>query len=1197
MTDPAPAPTPAATAPVPRKRRSFGVRVLKWTGIVVASLVVLVLVALYMPGVRQWAFEQGRSILAEAGVQSDSVSGEWTEMHLAGVALTDDEGVWLTAQEIVLSWSPWGLLSGTVDATHVELRGARLLREPAYKPAPDQADEPFAWPDLPVDITLHSLTGDLAVDQVVFGEALTAALNGKAALTSGGGDAEISLTRTDGVLGEMSLTARSNADLGDVEIKVNAKDQRVVALVTGDDRLSNLEVAFQATRVENSCTGQAAISARDGALATVGVNPNCTFAVQLPEVARLLDASAGLSGPANLSVQLIEDGTDKTTHFQLGADLSQLVSTDPQLAALLPGASAGALVMFTAGGVQVNNLQGQLASGKIAFTGSALVGDAVQAKADINASDLSVLRSDLKGQLQASFAYDTGAATPIAFTAKGTNVVAGDLGWASVDAIGNINAAGTGTVTLKAAGPVPIDLAVAVADAFGTALTVNAKGTVAGANVVATAAQSGATTKVDATIDTKRLDHLGALAGIAVSGGLKARVSGTLGAPDAGLTLEASVSGARYGGTEIGDATLTARGPMNALEIDLKGRAPLAPRVVDYSLAAVVADFGSARISALSVKSQSESLTATAPFTVDFAKDILVRDLNVSIARAGKNAGTIAANAELTPGGAKATATFKSIDLEALMALLSQQPVRGTLNATASLDGGAGRAELTGTVEGLRAGGDAARVPPANLALNGQWTGGRVSVTVTARAEGLPDATIRAAFPMARAADGGFPSPAPNAPLEGAVDWTGRIAPLWRLADIGNADLDGDARIQATIGGTLEKPQFAGSATIANGALNDEGTGLRLAAINIAANVEGDRVTVKGSATDGARGSMTIDAAAGLTGGIGGASGGITLSAMQPFARDDLVARLDGSLNLARGANGPLLNGKLSVSGIEAQIPEPGPPDLVKVDVIDPDKPKPVEPEKAPRAPGTPPPSGEDQTLALDVDIAIPGPAKVRGRGLDTIWRGNLRLFGDATDPRVEGKLTIMRGTWEFGPRSFNITDGSIEFDGGPTIEPRIDITATQEEDGFTGSLKLSGRASAPQISASSVPAAPQDEVFARLLFGRSVTSLSPLEGLQLANSIAEISGMSGGGPGVLTTIKDRFGLDVLTVDLGKGGDATVRAGRYLTDKVYFELRQGGDSAGTRGVLELQIDENLSVETEVGADSSSSVGGRYRYDY
>ncbi|MCC6919313.1 MAG: translocation/assembly module TamB domain-containing protein [Alphaproteobacteria bacterium] len=1186
--------TEQTTRPPQPPQGSVAVRILKWAGIVVGSIVLLLTAVLLWPGTRQWAFDYGRAILAEAGVQSASITGSWSEMTLSEVALTDDDGTWATAREIVISWSPLGLLSGNIIADRIELHGGHVYREPKYKPAADQADEPFAWPDLPVDIDAQSLTGDVTIDPAVIGEAITATLNGKAALTSGGGNAELAVVRSDGIAGEASVTARSTADLSDIEIAVNAKDARVAALLAGDDRLRNLQVAFQAMRKDLTCGGQAAISARDGALVSVGVNPDCTFAVTLTDVARLLDPSAGLTGPANVTVQLREDGTDKTTNFVIAADLSKIQSTDAMLARLLPGASVNGLVIVVAGGARLDNLQGQLAAGKIAFTGNAAVGTGIRANLDLNASDLTVLRPDLEGQMQARVVYDTAAATPIQIEAKASNVAAGGYSWRAITLSGSVDPAGSGLVVLKSdgGGDTPIDLTVNVADAF-TALKADAKGSVAGASIDARATQAGSAYDIAATIDAQQIDKLGALAGIDVSGALKADISGRFGMLAGAIKLKASISRGRYGATEIGEATLEANGPLNALVIDLKGRAPLPPRAVDYAIAATVRDFNSAAVSSLSVKSGTESLSTTQPFTVAFTNGVVIDGLDARFFRNGAEAGRIAATASQSSNGARTSVRVTSVNLEAIAGLAGIAPLKGTLNATAELDGGAGRASLDGTIAGLRATGAAGRAPPADVGFKGNWNGGQFRLTATATAQGLPGASADIAFPLARAADGGFPSPSPNAPLTGRISWTGRLAPLWRLADIDGQDLDGDADIQATLAGTISKPRFDGTVTLANGVYSNDLSGTRLAALNLQARASDDTITVTGSATDGARGSMEVNFTIRGTGGIGGVSGGVSLHKMQLLARDDVSGRVDGSLRLERNAAGPVLVGELTVLDLNASIPSPGPPDLVVVDVIDPAKPP--KPRKAAPAAAVESPAPAE-VLALAVDVLIPGPARVEGRGVESLWRGKLDVTGDASDPRLSGKLTLMRGTLAFGSRSFTLSEGEITFDGGPTIEPRIKIVATQTEADFTASITLSGRAAQPDLSVSSVPAAPQDEVFARLLFGRSVTNISPLEALELANSIAALSG-SGSAGGVLSNLRDRFGLDVLAVDVGENGQIGVKAGTYISRNVYFELRQGGDSAGAKGRLEIQIDENISVETEVGADSSSSVGARYKIDY
>jgi len=1186
--------TPTSIVPEnrPPRRSSLGWRIVKWTGIVVVTIVALFALAIFLPFTRQIAFDYGRGILADAGVQSASFTGSWDRMVLSKVALTDDEGVWATADELTISWSPFALLTGTVNADRAEFVNAYVYRQPAYAPAPDQKDEPFAWPDLPVDITLASLIGDVTLDQGVIGEAMTVKLTGRADLTGAGGAAELNLNRTDGVPGEAAVTARATADLGKIELSLNAKDQRIAALLAADDRLRDAAIALQLSRDGESCAGQASISARDGAVATIGVNPNCTFAVELTDVAKLLDVSSGLSGPANLSVQLVEDGDDETTNFRLSADLSRLQTTDASLAPLLPNASANADVTLRTGLVSISGLEAQLAGGKLTATGTAEIADTgTKAALDLAATDLSVLRPDLKGKLQAKLLYDTAAVTPMVVTAAGTDIVSGPLTYPSITLTGGIDATGTGRITLKGDGEAPIDVVADIVGGFGQAPSAKVTGEIASATIDASASQTADGTMITADLTTSRLDRLGALAGADLEGALAAKLIAVTGGANDSIDLDASVTGGRFGTTALGDAKLLAKGPLGALDVTLTGRAPADIRSLEYRIAATVADFATARVSAFRASTSDESIEAAGPFTVAFANGVTLDGLDARLAKSGKAAGQIAANASAGEGGAKTTVKLTAIDLQALTAVLGRETVTGLLDGSAELDGGAGRASINFNISNLRAAGPAGRAPPANLVMAGNWSGGVFRVTATATAQGLPDARAEVAFPLSRAADGGFPSPSPSAKLSGSLNWNGRIAPLWRLADIDGHTLDGDARIDATIGGTLSAPQLSGNATIANGAYANEILGTRLAALNVTLVMTGHQLTIKGSATDGARGRLDVDAAMGLSGGLGGSSGGVTLTAMQIVTRDDLVAAVDGSLKLVPGETGPVLQGALTVTGLEAEIPDPGLSDLVVVEVIDPDKPSIAKPVSKT-------PDGPAEVLTLDIAVSIPGPAKIEGRGLNSLWRGDLKVFGDAVDPRVEGKLTLLRGTMDFGSRSFQISEGEIEFDGGPTIEPRIKVVATQDDsDGFTASLTLSGRASEPKITASSVPAAPQDEVFARLLFGRSVSSLSAIEGLELANSIAVLSGGTDIRGGVLGNLRDRFGLDVLSVDLDEGGNASVKAGAYLANNIYFELRQGGASGGTTGRLELQIDENLSVETEVGADSSSSVGARYRLDY
>jgi translocation and assembly module TamB len=152
------------------------------------------------------------------------------------------------------------------------------------------------------------------------------------------------------------------------------------------------------------------------------------------------------------------------------------------------------------------------------------------------------------------------------------------------------------------------------------------------------------------------------------------------------------------------------------------------------------------------------------------------------------------------------------------------------------------------------------------------------------------------------------------------------------------------------------------------------------------------------------------------------------------------------------------------------------------------------------------------------------------------------------------------------------------------------------------------GRASRPEIALSSQPTLPQDEILARILFGKSASNLSSLEAAQLAVAAAELSA-GGGGPGLLDRLRSFVGVDVLrvgsaeTAGTGADGDAeggttpTVEAGKYVTDDVFVGVEQGATADSSKVTVEVEVTDNIAVESDVGATGSGNLGIKFQWDY
>jgi translocation and assembly module TamB len=127
----------------------------------------------------------------------------------------------------------------------------------------------------------------------------------------------------------------------------------------------------------------------------------------------------------------------------------------------------------------------------------------------------------------------------------------------------------------------------------------------------------------------------------------------------------------------------------------------------------------------------------------------------------------------------------------------------------------------------------------------------------------------------------------------------------------------------------------------------------------------------------------------------------------------------------------------------------------------------------------------------------------------------------------------------------------------------------------------------------SSEPDLPEDEVLARLLFGRGIATLSAFQAAQLAASVATLTGQ--GGEGLLDGLRENFGLDDLDVTTDDEGGVAVRAGRYLSDNVYTDVVV---SEGQTSIeIHLDLTRSVTVTGRASDDGESSIGIYFERDY
>jgi len=231
-------------------------------------------------------------------------------------------------------------------------------------------------------------------------------------------------------------------------------------------------------------------------------------------------------------------------------------------------------------------------------------------------------------------------------------------------------------------------------------------------------------------------------------------------------------------------------------------------------------------------------------------------------------------------------------------------------------------------------------------------------------------------------------------------------------------------------------------------------------------------------------------------------------------------------------------------------------------------------------------------SLHLDLTLTAAGQVFVRGRGLDAELGGSLHLGGTTHDVIPSGSFGLIRGRLDLLGNRFTLTDGSASMVGDFT--PFVTLVATTESDGISTSVTLSGRANSPEIAFSSIPELPQDEVLARLIFRRSLATLSPFQAAQLALSVATLTGRAESS--ILSRTRHAMGLDDLDFTVDDNGNTALRAGRYLTDRVYTDVTV--DSTGRGEVsINLGLTPGVTLRGRTDTEGRSGVGIYFERDY
>ncbi len=497
---------------------------------------------------------------------------------------------------------------------------------------------------------------------------------------------------------------------------------------------------------------------------------------------------------------------------------------------------------------------------------------------------------------------------------------------------------------------------------------------------------------------------------------------------------------------------------------------------------------------------------------------------------------------------------------------------------------------------------------PAAPAIDWQadWSGFALAAT---RAAGLPALAIAASGKSTTAAstvaaklsgaglaltvDGTLPFKGSGLDLK--ADGTVPLA-LLALSSSRELRLAGNASVNVAVGGALAAPAVSGGVDLANATIIDGETGFGISGANGHIAFDGRKATIENLSGRFSQG------------------GTVTLTGSVATDQSDLPADLTVSVNNGRYADGNVVNttfsGNLAIKGpllgdgtvtgsidlgrTEIQLPDRvgGPANALDVQHVN------APPDFKPPIPQTPQGSADNTPAGggLNLDIALTGNSGiyVRGFGIDAELAGSLKVGGSTRSPQAVGGFQLQRGRMDAVGKRFTFTTGTLTFSG--SLVPVVDFAATTQTSDAVVTLNVTGPATDPQISLTSSPSMPEEEILSRLLFNQGVGSLSAVQALQLVDAVGQLTGATG-NVGIVARIRNATGLDDLDIRQSDSGGTTVGIGKRLNDNIRLGIEGGTGADSGRVTIDLNITKNLKAQGSAGQDGSGQVGLTYEREY
>jgi translocation and assembly module TamB len=432
--------------------------------------------------------------------------------------------------------------------------------------------------------------------------------------------------------------------------------------------------------------------------------------------------------------------------------------------------------------------------------------------------------------------------------------------------------------------------------------------------------------------------------------------------------------------------------------------------------------------------------------------------------------------------------------------------------------------------------------------------------------------------------------PGADAPLDGSLvlrvadlgAWSAWLPAGWRIG--------GRLQADASLGGRLGTPEYRGRVVGSGLQVANLLQGVQLNDGELALALDGDRATLERLVFRGGDGSVRAEGSAQL-GAAPQARVQLKAERLLALARVDRRVVLSGDANMRLQAQAIDLDGRFTIDQGRIDISQADAPTLDgDVTVVQ------VHGKGPAVASGDDPPPGALAGATVQLALDLGQDLRLRGRGLDTLLKGRLRITTPEGKLAVNGTLRTDDGTYTAYGQNLAIERGLIAF-SGDLATPRLDILAVRPDIDVRVGVAVQGSAADPRIRLYSEPEMSEMDKLSWLVTGREPEGMGRAETALLQRAALALLAGEGGNPSGGTLKK--LGIDELSVaraDSGELRDTVVTLGKQLSKRWFVAYERGLNAAAGSWQLIYRAARRFTVRAQSGDESAVDVIWTWRWN-